>query len=641
MIIGTAGHIDHGKTTLIKALTGVATDRLQEEQKRGITIELGYAYSPTEQAGILGFVDAPGHEKLVHTMVSGASGIDFGMLVVAADDGIMPQTKEHLAVLSLLGLQHGVVVISKADRASAERILQVQSDIQKLVQGSFLEHESVFVVDALNPSSSTIQALRQHLEQRAQQHVQARTDEYFRLAIDRVFTLQGHGTVVTGTVHSGTFSMDAEHQELMLMPRRRPVRVRSIRSQNQASTRAVAGQRCALNLAGIDVQDIQRGDWIAHPDCFVPTLRLDVELQLLTQTEASLRAWTPWHVHIGSAHYLAHAVPLEPTLLSAGESGLVQLVFDQAVCAKVGDPFILRNAQARETVGGGRVLSTDAPDRKRRSPARLAWLHATQHWLNTAQLTALLQQAPLGLDEATLLRLLGGTAQTLHQATDCVWLQADTANAERWLIGQHQLHQLEQHVLGTLQHFHEHTPEEPGLNSSRLRRMCAPTMPQAQWQALQQRLIKAGVLAQQGNWLHKPEHTVSLSPADQALAERILPLSDAGAFDPPWVRDLAVTLDTDEASIRQLMRHLVRRGDLYQVVHDLFYHQRHIAVLANIISDLAGESGLNAAQFRDATGLGRKRAIQILEFFNRIGYTRRLRNLHVLRADSWQALNAL
>ncbi|MCX5591237.1 selenocysteine-specific translation elongation factor [Alcaligenes endophyticus] len=641
MIIGTAGHIDHGKTTLVKALTGVATDRLQEEQKRGITIELGYAYSPTQQAGILGFVDAPGHEKLVHTMISGASGIDFGMLVIAADDGVMPQTNEHLAVLSLLGVQQGAVVISKIDRASPARIAQVQAQVHELTKNSFLAQAPIFPVDATNPNTEGVRHLRQYLEQQALQQVAPHTEHYFRLAIDRVFTLQGHGTVVTGTVHSGTFDLQKAN-ELMLMPAQRPVRVRSIRSQNQASTLAQSGQRCALNLAGIDVNDIQRGDWIAHPDCFLPSLRLDVTLQLLPQSEAELRTWTPWHVHIGAAHYLAHAVPLEPASLQAGEQGLVQLVFDQPVCASVGDRFILRNAQAKQTVGGGRVLATEAPDRKRRSPARLALLHATQHWLNLGELQPLLEQAPYGLDNTALQRLLGGTTDTWTPPDATVWLASESKQVGPWLFTAKRLEHVQQTVLATLQQFHALTPEEPGVNSSRLRRMSAPAMPLAQWQALVLHLLRTNQLVQQGNWLHLPAHTISLNAHDQALAARILPLSLAGAFDPPWVRDIARQLEVDEALVRQLMRHLTRRGDLYQIVHDLFYHHTHMAQLAQILAQLAvGQTGVNAARFRDATGLGRKRAIQILEFFNRTGYTRRLRDRHVLRGDPWQELNAV
>lgn len=640
MIIGTAGHIDHGKSTLVNALTGVATDRLQEEQKRGITIELGYAYSPTEQAGILGFIDAPGHEKLVHTMVSGASGIDFGLLVIAADDGVMPQTKEHLAVLCLLGLQQGAIVITKADRANTAQLAQVQAEIQTLVQNSFLAQAPIFIVNALQPQSEGIRHLRHHLEQQALCQRQQQTEHYFRLAIDRVFTLQGHGTVVTGTVHSGLFDLQQD-SELMLMPARRPVRIRSIRSQNQVSQVAQAGQRCALNVAGLEVKEIQRGDWIAHPNCFIPSLRLDVSLQLLADSDVTLHTWSPWHVHIGAAHYLAHAIPLEPASLQAGEEGLVQLVFDQAVCASVGDRFILRNAQARATVGGGRILATDAPDRKRRSTARLALLHATQIWLQQGELQALLEQSTYGLEHLALQRLLGGSSQTWTPPEGAVWLNSDSQQAGPWLLSTPRLKQLMNEVITRLEQFHAHTPEEPGLNSNRLRRMSLPAMPLPQWQALVQQLLRQGSLIQQGNWLHLPGHTSSLSEADQALAIRILPLSLAGGFDPPWVRDIARDLDLDEATVRQLMRHLVRRGELYQVVHDLFYHHTQIARLAHILAELGSDTGANAAQFRDATGLGRKRAIQILEFFNRTGYTRRLRDRHVLRGEPWQGLNAV
>src|SRR5690606_181307 len=272
-----------------RSLTGVDTDRLEEEKKRGISIQLGYAYTPLPDGQILGFIDVPGHERLVHTMVAGATGIDFGLLIVAADDGVMPQTREHLAVLQLLGLQAGAIVLSKADRADAARIESVKAELQALVQGSFLDSAPIFVVDARSDDKPGLEALREHLHAQAMQSTKQDAQGYFRLPIDRVFTLQGHGTVVTGTVHDGVLDLDGPAMDLRLMPRGTPVRVRSIHAQNQASRQARAGQRCALNLGGIDVQDIERGDWLADARCFIPSTRIDVELSLLDKDIPALR----------------------------------------------------------------------------------------------------------------------------------------------------------------------------------------------------------------------------------------------------------------------------------------------------------------------------------------------------------------
>lgn len=637
MIVGTAGHIDHGKTTLIRALTGVDTDRLDEEKKRGISIQLGYAYTPLPDGQILGFIDVPGHERLVHTMVAGATGIDFGLLIVAADDGVMPQTREHLAVLQLLGLQAGAIVLSKADRADTARIESVKAELQALVQGSFLDNAPIFVVDALSADKPGLEALRQHLHAQAMQSTKQDGKGYFRLAIDRVFTLQGHGTVVTGTVHDGVLNLDGPAMDLRLMPRGTPVRVRSIHAQNQASRQARAGQRCALNLGGIDVQDIERGDWLADARCFIPSTRIDVELSLLDKDIPALRTWSPWHVHMGAAHLTAHAVPLDGESLQPGQSGKVQLVFDRPICTMTGERFILRNAQASETVGGGIVLDPNAPDRKRRSTTRLAWLDALAQWTRGGPLEGLLAQAPYGLDEATLLRLSGGSQQGLSAPANARWHTGSRPQSQPILLSDARLEALCQHIESVMLQFHERNPDEPGLSNSRLRRMAAPTMPDAIWQLLTEYLLVEQRLARQGAWLHTPGHRVTLSAEDQALATALLPLIEAGRFDPPWTRDLAKETETPEDQTRNVLRRLVRQGELFQIVHDLFYHRRQIAVLANIVKELHSGQGVSAAQFRDATGLGRKRAIQILEFFDRVGYTRRVRDRHVLRGEAWAA----
>ena len=637
MIVGTAGHIDHGKTTLIRALTGVDTDRLEEEKKRGISIQLGYAYTPLPDGQILGFIDVPGHERLVHTMVAGATGIDFGLLIVAADDGVMPQTREHLAVLQLLGLNAGALVLSKADRADTARLESVKAELRALAHGTFLEQAPVFVVDALSEEHPGLQALRQHLHTQAMQSTRQEGQGYFRLAIDRVFTLQGHGTVVTGTVHDGTLALDGPPVDLHLMPRGTPVRVRSIHAQNRASRQARAGQRCALNLGGIDVQDIERGDWLADARCFIPSTRIDVELSLLDKDMPALRTWSPWHVHLGAAHLTAHAVPLEGDALQAGQTAKVQLVFDRPICSMTGERFILRNAQASETVGGGIVLDPNAPDRKRRSTTRLSWLDALAQWARGGPLEGLLAHAPYGLDEATLLRLSGGTQHRLIAPANARWHTGSRPQSQPILLGDARLEALCQHVESVMLQFHERYPDEPGLSVSRLRRMAAPTMPDAVWQLLSEHLLAEQRLARQGAWLHTPGHRVTLSPDDQILAAALLPLIDAGRFDPPWTRDLAKETEAPEERTRNVLRRLVRQGELFQVVHDLFYHRRQIAALAHIVEELHTGQGVSAAQFRDATGLGRKRAIQILEFFDRIGYTRRVRDRHVLRGEAWAA----
>lgn len=642
MIVGTAGHIDHGKTTLVRALTGVETDRLKEEKSRGISIELGYAYTPMENGDVLGFIDVPGHEKLVHTMAAGATGIDFGLLVVAADDGVMPQTQEHLAILALLGVRQGAIALTKVDRADEQRLGEVRAQVAALTAGTFLQSMPIFETNAASDEAQGVEALRRHLHQAAQTMPRRRSDGLFRLAVDRVFTLPGHGTVVTGTVHDGVLDLDNDTDTLRLMPAGRPVRVRSIHAQNLPSRQGRAGQRCALNLGGLEREAVQRGHWIADEACFTPARNIDVQLTLLESAEGPIKAWTPLHVHLAASHYLAHAVPLSPEPLPVGATGWVQLVFEEPVCSMPGDRFIVRNAQANRTVGGGMVLDANAPDRKRRSPQRLAWLKAVAELKQGAGLAALLQEAPYGLGEPQLARLLGGNLQQHDLPPDALWVQARTAGAIRTLILQSRWNALAQVVEEALGKFHERWPDEPGLDAARLRRVALPTIPEALWPALRDDLVAGKRLVRNGPWLHLPGHEASLSVEETQLLERLLPAIHEGAFDPPWVRDLARDFNQPEDEVRQLLRKVVRRGQLYQVVRDLFYHRDQVARLAALLDELGGSEGVTAAQFRDATGLGRKRAVQILEFFDRAGYTRRLRDKHVPRGDSaafWQRLS--
>ena len=642
MIIGTAGHIDHGKTTLVRALTGVDTDRLQEEKNRGISIELGYAYTPLANDDILGFIDVPGHERLVHTMAAGASGIDFGLLVVAADDGVMPQTREHLAILSMLGIRQGAIALSKADRVDEGRLEQVRNELAGLTADTFLHGRPIFPVSAATPDDPGVDALRAHLHAEAQAMAARAGDGLFRLAVDRVFTLKGHGTVVTGTVHDGTLRLDDDTVDLRLMPAGKKVRVRSIHAQNQPAQEARAGQRCALNLAGVDKDDIARGDWIADARCFLPSRNVDVHLRLLQDAATGVRAWSPLHVHLGAAHYLAHAVPLSDASLAPGEEGWVQLVFDQLVCAMPGDHYIVRDAQARHTVGGGIVLDPNAPQRKRRSPERLSWLRAVGALHAAGDFDALLAQAHHGLDEHQVSRLLRSDAEQLSPPDGARWVSARGGQSPRILILESHWNALAEHALRTLAAFHERWPDEPGVDTARLRRMAWPTLSETLWLAVRDNLVAEGRLARNGPWLHLPDHAVALSQQETQLAEQLLPRLYDGGFDPPWVRDLAGELNVAEDQVRQVLLKMLRRGDLYQIVRDLFYHREQVVKLAQIVQSVDDPEGVAAAQFRDLTGLGRKRAVQILEFFDRAGYTRRLRDRHVLRKDSpdfWQRLS--
>jgi selenocysteine-specific elongation factor len=629
MIVGTAGHIDHGKTTLTRALTGVDTDRLKEEKARGISIELGYAYLPLDDAGsTLGVIDVPGHEKFIRTMASGVTGIDVALLVIAADDGIMPQTREHLAILDLLGVRRGVVALTKTDRVDQARIDEVERDVDALLAATPFAGATVFRTAATMPGDAGVAALLDYLRDLARELPARAEARLFRLGVDRVFTLAGQGTVVTGTALAGRIAVG---DTVTLAPGGRQARVRAIHAQSRAAQAGHAGQRLALNLAGVAREDIDRGTWVVDPRMAACAERFDADLTLLPDASA-LKAWSPLHVHIGAAHHTAHVVPLDADVLLPGRRGRVQLVFETALQTVPGDRFVVRNACATQTLGGGVVLDPFGATRKRRSPARLAWLEALAAWVDTQDAAALLAASPSGLALSDLVRLTQLPPESLALPADT--LRLPLAGGDVLLIGPGMLAPLETRVLAGLADFHARMPDEAGPELWRLKRMVAPELGDALWSGLTARMLEAGSIRKTGHSLHLPAHSVALSELETAAAARLLPALEAGRFDPPWVRDLAREFRLPEDGVRSLLRKLARAGQLSQVVHDLFYHPAPLAELAGIVATLPD---VQAASFRDATGLGRKRAIQILEFFDRVGYTRRVRNSHMVRPNAvWQ-----
>jgi selenocysteine-specific elongation factor len=640
MIVGTAGHIDHGKTTLTRALTGVDTDRLKEEKERGISIELGYAYAPLPGGEILGVIDVPGHEKFIRTMAAGVTGIDFALLVIAADDGIMPQTLEHLAILQLLGVARGAVALTKTDRADEARLLQVESAIGALLTGTAFAGAPIFRTNATAGSDPGVAALLAHLTQAARQLPARDERRLFRLGVDRVFSLAGQGTIVTGTALAGRVSVG---DTLQLAPGGELVRVRSIHAQNRAAESGSAGQRLALNLSGAARESIARGSWVVAPALALCSERIDAELTLARDASVSvsgltLKPWSPVHVHLGAAHHTAHVVLLDSDTLQPGQSGRVQLVFDAPLHAVPGDRFVVRNAQASLTIGGGTVLDPFGPARKRRSVARHAWLNALADFIATGEYGALLAQNPLGMRLSTLVRLSQLPPAEIVLPDDAlrIALRGDDA----LLISQTAAQALERRITDALAQFHARAPDEAGPELWRLKRIVEPDMEDLLWSSLIASLQEKSLVLQRGRSLHLPGHTVELRADEQALAEILLTALQQGRFDPPWVRELARQYVLPETSVRNLLLKLAKAGQISQIVPDLFYHPDVLAELAQLVAVLGaagsntGGNTVSAAAFRDATGLGRKRAIQLLEFFDRVGYTRRLGNAHLLRPNA-------
>jgi selenocysteine-specific elongation factor len=619
MIVGTAGHVDHGKTALVKALTGVDTDRLAEEKRRGITIDLGYAYT-----GDMGFVDVPGHERFVHTMLAGASGIDTALLVVALPEGIRPQTREHLQILSLLGINRGVVALSKSDVAQAH-IPEVSAAVRALLADTPLADAPLIPVSAV--TGEGLGAL--HAALLASGGPLRDASGYPRLAVDRAFSLAGAGLIVTGTLVAGRIALE---DRLVLSPSGLELRVRNIHAQNKPATQAVAGQRVALNITGprLSRDVVTRGDWVLHPDIHAPTAGFDVRIRLLPDAVRAMRQDTQVHLHLGAAHTMARVSLLDCERLEAGDAALVRLILTQPIGALAGDRLVLRDTGATCTIGGGVVLDPFPPRRGRRTPQRLAQLDALRAEDTTEALRRMLATAPGWADQAAFMR-----ARNVRQP-DVAGLvaSASAVAAGDLVLSRATFESVCAGVLQALDDHHRASPELPGLQPIRLRLALAVRPSMRGFAGILDALHRDGRLEQDGPWFRLPGHRVSLSPQDETVWRAARPLIEAARFRPPRTIDIAKILKLPEATTRATLKRLVRMGSLLEIAPDHFFLRETVAEMATIAADTVDQSGvLTAASFRDRLNNGRKVAIQILEFFDKVGVTIRQGDMRRVRRD--------
>ncbi len=614
MIIGTAGHIDHGKSSLVRALTGTDPDRLKEEKARGITIELGFAYWPQPDGRVIGFVDVPGHERFVPTMLAGAHGIDVVLLVVAADDGVMPQTREHLAIVRLLGRERAVVALTKVDLVDPARVAAVTEEITALLAPTAMAQAPVIPVSVVTGEGMI--TLAETLA--GQTDAIHATAKRFRLAVDRSFSIAGAGTVVTGTILSGQVAVG---DRVVISPSGREARVRGLHRQNQAAVQGVAGDRCALNLAGVGRDEVTRGEMVLDPLLHAPTQRLDVRMTLLADERKPLGTWTPIRLHHAAAEVLGRAVPLGPPI-QPGASGLVQLVLERPVAAAAGDLIVLRDISDSRTIGGGAILDLRAPERHRRAPARLALLEALDGPVAPALLRRLGACSPYVIDLVGLARdrAMFDLAPLLDAGNLRLIEPGLAMDTTRWA-------ELCRDVGAVLDAFHQSSPDLQGVAFPTLRSNISPLLPVP---VLRRVLGAMDDVIVQGAWVRRAGHVARLAPADEAIWQALAPgLGAAVRFRPPRVRDFATTMGMDEKRLRAVLKAIARRGEVEEVAQDHFFLRATVAEMALIAAEL-GEAGaeFSAAQFRDRLGegelnAGRKVAIQVLEFFDRHGITLR------------------
>jgi selenocysteine-specific elongation factor len=631
VIIGTAGHIDHGKTSLVKALTGVDADRLKEEKARGITIDLGFAYKASTDGTVLGFVDVPGHEKLLRNMLAGATGIDHVVLVVAADDGPMPQTREHLAIIDLLGLNRGVVALTKADLVSPARLAQAEAEVRTLLASTALAGAEVLPVSSV--TGSGLPELEAHLWSARAALPQAGERGHFRLAVDRSFSLAGIGTVVTGTAVAGRVMVG---DKLLLSPAGKAVRVRGLHAQNRQAEAGLAGQRLALNLAGVDKNEVARGDWIVAEPAHAPTQRLDARVRVLASESKPLAHWTPLHLHLGAVDVGARVVLLGQDPIAPGASALVQLELDRPIGALHGDRFVLRDQSALRTIGGGTVLDPFALHARRRRAQRLPRLAALELPTPAAALAGLLaQEPPDGIELARFVQgwnLLPDDAQALREAVPHRALTDGESQGKATLaFAPGQIEKRFAQIGAVLAAHHRKSPDSPGLTAEALlRTLPAATRPSvAVFAAIAREMVAGGTLQRHGPYLRMAGHEAALQGADQKLWERLRPwLAEGGWNHPPKLSDMLArdrkNLHRDQ--VVRLLQKASRLGKAYAVGNEYFIlseHMHELAMRAQALADADPHRRLNVKLYRETTGISRHLSIPLVEFFDHIGFTRR------------------
>jgi len=623
VIMGTAGHIDHGKTTLVKALTGVDCDRLAEEKKRGITIELGFAFMDLPGGHRVGVVDVPGHERFVKNMVAGAAGIDFVVLVIAADEGVMPQTREHLEICTLLGIRHGVVALTKADSVDQEWLALVTEDVKNFLAVSFLSEAPLIPVSA--HTGLGLDALKAELARLAGELRPKRRSDLARLPIDRVFTMKGHGTVVTGTLIAGQFKTG---EEAMLYPSGRPTKVRGLQVHGASSDTALAGQRTAINVMGLEVDDVERGEVLAHPGTLFPSLAWNLEITCLPSSPRALRHRGEVHFHHGTREVMARLYFPDRDKLEPGQTALCQARFESPLAGVTGDRCVMRAFSPLRTVAGAAIISPMAARLKRNGP-------------ELADLSALSQASPEesvrlhlkltgseGASFAALMALTGLESRELEKVLQGFSAKGQASlwdkDARQWISGE-VLERLSEGLLTHMAAFHKREPLKQGVARGELASTWGRALPAKLMHFLAERLLKSGKLAQEQEHLRLPTHTVSLGTDQKDLRERILGIYEAGGLTPPNLKDVLEELTLTFKEAQPVYKLLQDQGLISRIKEEMYFAASALEGLKARVQEYFSQNAeLGPQEFRELTGLSRKFAIPLLEYLDKEKVTMRV-----------------
>ncbi len=629
LVMGTAGHIDHGKTSLVKALTGVDTDRLVEEKKRGITIELGFAHLDLAPGRRLGVVDVPGHERFVKNMVAGASGVDFVLLVVAADEGVMPQTREHLEICQLLGVESGLVALTKADMVDEELLELAAEDVQAALHGTFLEDAPLIPVSS--HTGQGVETLRQALLETADACQPQGRSDLARLPVDRVFTLKGHGTVVTGTLISGEF---VSGEEVVLYPREKVSKVRGLQSHGESVERAPAGRRTAVNLAGLEVAEVRRGDTLARPGSLFPQLAWDLEITCLASSPRPLRHRAEVHFHHGAAEIMARLYFFDREKLAPGETALAQARFTEPFPAVSGDRFVARSFAPLRTVAGGRVINPFGR-RVRRRADDLETLSQLATAEGEAGVVARLQRAgPPGMTFAELQAATGAASKPLEKMLQTLSGQREATlfdKESRRYAAAGVCETLMEKALAFLEVFHRKDPAAPGATRGAVTQAMRPAPPKLA-HILLERLVKEERVALEQDRLRLPGHTATLGADGESVAEAIAEQYREAGTQPPNLKDVLEKHSLSAKEATPALTRLTGEGTLVRVKEDMYFDASAVASLvAAVRRYFETAEDLGPGEFRELTGLSRKYAIPLLEWLDKEKITMRVGDRRLLR----------
>jgi selenocysteine-specific elongation factor len=623
-IIGTAGHIDHGKSSLVKVLTGTDPDRLSEEQERGMTIDLGFAFLNEEIA----FIDVPGHEKFIKNMVAGVSTVDIAMLVIAADDGVMPQTREHLDILSLLQLKRGLIALTKIDMVEAEWLDIVEDDIRDVVKNTFLQDAPILRASSI--TGEGIPELREALVTLVDQS-EARQDRgIFWMPVDRSFSIKGHGTVVTGSVLSGRATVGDSYE---LLPQKRAVKIRGIQTHGSSSQRAELGDRAALNLQNIAKDEIERGNVLATLDYFTPTKILDAKLSLLPSAPKALTNRARVRLHLGTREIMARIKVLGAEKIDPGGSGYVQMMLEEKAVAQKRDPFVIRQYSPQLTIGGGLLLDVNPKPHKRTDAVVLDQLKKLESFDPSEIVTSLLLQQSQPIKANDLEKLSGFEQDILDPILETMKSQKQllTFGAKGLLLHKSVYEKIKNSIQHTVTTFHEKEPLRPGIKKANLLAQTAKSMPPV-FEAAVEELQTENVLALSNDIIKLASHEIQLSDEDKKLTNNIFQILQDGRFNTPPPKVMAQMLSCPQDRIQFGLQALLGLDKIIRFEGDIYFSKDAIADAQKKLLAFDGEE-ITVGEFRELLDTSRKFAMPLLTYFDSIGVTERVGDARVISRD--------